>query len=89
MRKKAPRLVVQWSWQGFPASASWVQAQRTRLSSPRCLTCLLGLQGVQWVRELVVVCVSWPGHPGLKKNEKKKSHSFCEGPYFFMDLFVG
>jgi len=44
--------------------------ERARLSSPRCLTCLLGLQGVQWVRGLVVVRVSWPGHPGLPKKKK-------------------
>ena len=43
--------------------------ERARLSSPRCLTCLLGLQGVQWVRGLVVVRVSWPGHPGLPKKK--------------------
>jgi hypothetical protein len=29
-----------------------------RMSFPRCLICLLGLQGVQWFRELVVVHVS-------------------------------
>ena len=48
------------------------EPQRARLSPPRCLTCLLGLQGVQWVRGLVVVRVSWPGHPGLQKKKKKK-----------------
>jgi len=46
------------------------EPQRARLSPPRCLTCLLGLQGVQWVRELVVVRVSWLGHPGLPKKKK-------------------
>ena len=51
------------------------EPQRARLSPPRCLTCLLGLQGVQWVRGLVVVRVSWPGHPGLPK--KKKMISSC------------
>jgi len=49
------------------------EPQRARLSSPRCFTCLLGLQGVQWVRELVVVRVSWPEHPGLPKKKKKSS----------------
>jgi len=48
------------------------EPQRIRLSPPRCLTCLLGLQGVQWVRRLVVVRVSWPGHPGLPKKKKIK-----------------
>jgi len=47
-----------------------VEPQRARLSPPQCLTCLLGLQGVQWVRELVVVRVSWSGHPGLPKNKR-------------------
>jgi hypothetical protein len=28
--------------------------QRARLSPPQCLTCLLGLQGVQWVRQISV-----------------------------------
>jgi len=32
---------------------------------------LLGLQGVQWVRGLVVVRVNWPGHPGLPKKRHK------------------
>jgi hypothetical protein len=41
------------------------KSQRARLSSSRCLTCLLGLQGVQWVWGLVVVLVSWTGHPRL------------------------
>jgi len=37
-----------------------------------CLTCLLGLQDVLWVWELVVVRVSWPGHPGFSKKKQKK-----------------
>jgi len=45
------------------------ESQCTCLSLPRCLTCLLGLQGIQWVRGLVVVRVSWPGHPGLPKKK--------------------
>jgi hypothetical protein len=36
-----------------------------RMSFPRCLICLLDLQGVQWFRELVVVHVSWLGYPEL------------------------
>jgi len=39
------------------------------LLSSRCLTCLLGLQDVQWVRGLVMVRVSWPGHSGLLKKK--------------------
>jgi len=46
--------------------------QRARLSPPQCLTCLLGLQGVQWVRELVVARVSWPEHPGLSKKKEEE-----------------
>jgi hypothetical protein len=45
-----------------------------RLLSPRCFTCLLNLQGVQWVRELVVVRVSWPGHPGLSNNNNNNKY---------------
>jgi hypothetical protein len=33
-------------------------------------TYLLGLQDIQWIRGLVMVRVSWPGHPELKKKEK-------------------
>jgi hypothetical protein len=50
------------------------EPQRARLSPPRCLTCLLGLQGIQWVRGLVVVRVSWLGHPGLKKKKDSYIH---------------
>ena len=46
------------------------ESQRTYLSSPWCLTNLLGLQGVQWIWELVVVRVSWPGHLGYKKKNQ-------------------
>ena len=46
------------------------------LSFPWCLICLLGLQGIQWVRELVVVCVSWPEHPGLYIYKKKNLANF-------------
>jgi hypothetical protein len=49
------------------------EPSHVRLSPPRCLTCLLGLQDVQWVRGLVMVRVSWPGHPGLSK---KKVHLY-------------
>ena len=46
------------------------EPQHARLSPPWCLTCLLGLQGVQWVRGLVVARVSWSGHPGLPKKKR-------------------
>ena len=52
------------------------ESQCARLSPPRCLTCLLGLQGVQWVRGLVVVRVSWPGHPGLPKKKEGMLNNF-------------
>ena len=29
----------------------------------------MGLQGVQWIRGLIVVRVNWPGHLGLKKKK--------------------
>jgi hypothetical protein len=47
------------------------ESRHARLSLPGCFTCLLGLQGVQWIQGLVVVRVSWPGHPGLQKKKKK------------------
>jgi hypothetical protein len=37
---------------------SGFEFQRVRLSSSRCFIYLLGLQGVQWIQELVVVRVS-------------------------------
>jgi hypothetical protein len=46
-----------------------------RLSPPRCLTCLLGLQDVQWVWGLVVVRISWPGHSELSKKKEKKNNN--------------
>jgi hypothetical protein len=48
------------------------ESQCACLSPPWYLTCLLGLQGVQWIRGLVVVRVSWPRHHGLPKKKKKK-----------------
>jgi len=36
---------------------------------------LLGLQGVQWVWRLVVVRVSWSGHPRLPKKNGNKEPS--------------
>jgi hypothetical protein len=32
----------------------------------------LPTERVQWVQGLVVVCVSWPGHPGLPEKKIKK-----------------
>jgi hypothetical protein len=37
-----------------------------------CFIYLLGLQSVQWIRELIVVRVNWPEHPGLPKKKKLK-----------------
>jgi len=56
------------SWPGgrrglSPPAASGFESSCARLSPPRCLTCPLGLQGVQWAVGLVVVRASWPGHP--------------------------
>jgi hypothetical protein len=45
------------------------ESQCACLLSPWCFTCLLGLQGVQWVWKLVVVRVNWPGHLRLKKKK--------------------
>ena len=63
------------SWPGgrsglSPPAAPGFESSCARLSSPRCLTCPLGLQGVQWAVGLVVVRASWPGHP--RKSKKKK-----------------
>ena len=38
-----------------------------------CLTCSLGLQGVQWTVRLFMVRASWPGHP----HKKKKNPGTC------------
>jgi hypothetical protein len=53
------------------------EPQHTCLSPSQCLACLLGLQGIQLVRGLVVVRVSWPGHPGLpkKKSDRYMTHN--------------
>jgi hypothetical protein len=55
-----------------PPAAPGFESSCARLSSPRCLTCPLGLQGVQWAVGLVVVRASWPGHPRKSKKKKKK-----------------
>ena len=55
----------------FPSSAPGFELHCVCLSSPRCLTCSLGLQDVQWAVRLVVMRVNWPGHP--RKKKKKKS----------------
>jgi hypothetical protein len=61
------------------------------LSSPRCLTCSLSLQNIQWAWELVVslqdiqwawelvvMLVNWSEHLGLskKKTVSKSQHNF-------------
>jgi len=68
------------SWPGgrrglSPPAAPGFESSCARLSPPRCLTCPLGLQGVQWVVGLVVVRASWPGHP-RKSPKKKKNRTF-------------
>jgi len=64
----APRLLAQRSWQGFSASVSWVQASVCTSVTPAVFYLSAGLVGVQWVRELIVVRVSWPRHPGYQKK---------------------
>jgi hypothetical protein len=59
-----------------PPAAPGFESSCARLSPPRCLTCPLGLQGVQWAVELVVVRASWPGHP--RKSKKKKKDVFAD-----------
>jgi len=46
----------------FSPAAPGFESLFACLSSPRCFTCLLGLQGVQLIVGLVVVRASWPGH---------------------------
>ena len=41
---------------------------------------LLPLQDVQWVRGLVVVRVSWPGHHELPKKKNNKKKNYCQKP---------
>jgi len=53
-----------------PPAAPGFEFLCARLSPPRCLTCPLDLQGVQWAVGLVVVRASWPEHP--RKSKKKK-----------------
>jgi hypothetical protein len=55
-------------WQGFLFLFSEFEPQRAYLSPPRCFTCLLGLQGIQWIQRLVVVRLNWLGRPSLKKK---------------------
>jgi len=73
----------------FPFSAPGFKLYCARLSPPRCLTCLLGLQDVQWARWLVVVRLSWPGHRGLPKytHTHLTVHVFHPAmPYMFTEL---
>ena len=67
----------------FPFSAYRFDSLYAFLSSLRRLTCLLGLQGVQWVRGLVVVRVSCPGHPGLYKK-KSMQYSWLSERYIIV-----
>jgi len=66
---------------GFFIFVIWVRISVCMFITPRYFTCLLNLQGVQWIRELVVVRVSWPGHPGLKKKKY-----FVTFKYFFFQM---
>jgi hypothetical protein len=64
------------SWPGggrglSPSTAPEFESSCARLLPPRCLTCPLGLQGVQWAVGLVVVRANWPGHPRKSKKKKK------------------
>jgi hypothetical protein len=68
--------------------SSGFEPQRACLSLPRCLTCLLGLQGIQWVRGLVVVRVSCPKHPGLLKKKQKKTDFTSEGISLFLATYL-
>ena len=56
----------------FLSLYSKFESQCACLSLSRCLTCLLGLQGVQWIWELVVVRVRWFWHLGLYIYKKSK-----------------
>ena len=82
-----------WSWPNgwrdlFFSSASGFKSHNARLSPPRCLTCSLDLQDVQWVRRLVVVRINWPGHPGYIKKIKYDLSPDCSLQYdpFFLIL---
>ena len=90
------------SWRGgrkglSPPAAPGFEFLCARLSPPRCLTCPLDLQGVQWAVGLVVVRASWPEHPRKSKKKKTWNHFFnciikidSEQRYlnFFFFLFI-
>jgi hypothetical protein len=61
--------------------------QRACLLPPQCFIYLLGLQGVQWVQELIVVRASWHGH--LELYKKKKVYRFCEARKKTIELEEG
>jgi hypothetical protein len=58
MRYLASRFVSKRQRQGFLVSVAWVRASVCKPVTLQCFTCLLDLQGIQWIRELVVVRVS-------------------------------
>jgi hypothetical protein len=69
------------SWPGgrkglSPPAVPGFESSCARLSPSRCLTCPLGLQGVQWAVGLVVVRASWPGHPRKSKKKKRTWNHF-------------
>jgi hypothetical protein len=64
------------------------ESRHAHLSLPGCFTCLLSLQGVQWIQELVVVRVNWPGHPGLKKKKKLQQQLAIEDRTYYHVQFA-
>jgi hypothetical protein len=55
------------------ASFSGFDPLRARLSPPRCLTCSWACRMSSGPWGIVVVCLSWPGHPTWIKKKKKKT----------------
>ena len=51
---------------------------------PRCLTCSLDLQDVQWIRGLIIVHASWHGHPN-NNNKKKNSWQSRENTLIYRE----
>lgn len=55
---------------GFPSLPPEFKFQHIYLLFLRYFIYLLGLQGIEWIQKLIVVCMSWPGHPGYQKKKK-------------------
>jgi len=62
--------VAQRQRQGFLASVTWVRASACMPVTPAVSYLPTGLAGCSV--GLVVVRVSWPGHPGLPKKKQTK-----------------